>query len=291
MLKQILRNLLPMLGLFLVPSPGCTQSVCETKNDCPAGDLCSSGACIGPCTADTECPAGKFCDRPTGLCATGCRSSSDCVNGGVCVQNQCFTMTSPAQPADGGLDDSGAPACSCLQAPRACRNDINPSSTTAGTLVCEPCAPPRATLLFFGNVGCSHCQVIFGNLLLIESQLRSEGFDPVLVFAQLSDFTYTGDQVTSTFPTHTGPVLQDLADADAASENIWTIYGADWYEVKIIDSHGCLSAFFGPGDTQNLISGGQLQASGKLVTEAWRAAMGSECHTLPDAGAAPALGH
>jgi hypothetical protein len=289
MLRQILGKLILMPGLFLLVSPGCTKSVCETKNDCPVGNLCSNGACIKACTADTECPNGKFCDRPTGLCATGCRSSSDCVNGEVCVQNQCWAMTTPS--ADGGLDDGGALACGCLQAPNACRNDINPASTTAGTLVCQPSAPARATVLFFGNVGCSQCQVIFGNLLLIESQLRSEGFDPVLVFVQLKDFSPTGDQVTSTFPTHTGPVLQDLASEEAASDNIWSIYGALWYDVKIIDSHGCLSAFFARPDTENLISNGQLQTPGTLLKDAWRAAMGSECHAPPDAGAGPEVGH
>jgi hypothetical protein len=277
--RQILGKLLPMLGLFLVASPGCTKSVCETKNDCPVGNMCSNGACIKPCTADTDCPSGKFCDRPTGLCAAGCRSSSDCVNGDVCAQNQCWTVTNPAQSADGGDDDGGASVCSCLQAPRACLDDINPASTTAGMLVCEPSAPPRATALFFGNVACSHCQAILGNLLLIEAQLRGEGFDPMLVFVQLKDWTYTGDEVTSTFPTHRGLVLQDTA-----SEDMWGRYGANWYDVKIIDSHGCLSAFFASDDTQNLMSGGQLQAPGKLVKDAWRAAMGTECLALPDAG-------
>jgi hypothetical protein len=285
MLRQILEKLLPILGLFLVASPGCIKSVCETKNDCPVGDLCSSGACIKPCVADTDCPYGRFCDRPTGLCATGCRSSSDCVNEGVCVQNQCWTMTSPAQSADGGQGDGSASACSCLQAPRACLDDINPTSTTVETLVCEPSAPPRATLLFFGNIGCSHCQNIFGNLLLIESQLRSEGFDPVLVFVQLKTYSYTADEVRSTFPTHTGPVLQDTA-----SEDMWGIYGADWYDVKIIDSHGCLSAFFASPDTENLISGDRLQTTGRLLTEAWSRAMGSECLALPDAGSADEVG-
>jgi hypothetical protein len=216
------------------------------------------------------------------------------------VKNQCRTTTSPAPSADGGLadgglddgglddgglddgglDDGSAPACSCLQAPPACLYDINPASTTAGTLVCEPGAPPQATVLFFGNVGCSHCQIIFGNLLLIESQLRSEGFAPMLAFVQLKDYSYTGDQVTSTFPTNKGPVLQDTA-----SEDMWGIYGASWYDVKIIDSHGCLSAFFAERDTQNLISDGEIQAPGKLLKDAWRAAMGTECHAPPDAGA------
>jgi Cys-rich repeat protein len=274
-----------MLGLFLVAFSGCAKSVCETKNDCPVGNVCNSGACIKPCTADTDCPNGKFCDAPTGLCATGCRDSSDCPGGGVCAQNQCWATTSPAQSADGGLDDGGSLACRCLQAPRACLEDINPASTTAGTLVCEPGAPARATALFFGNVGCSHCQHIFGNLLLIESELRSEGFDPMLVFAQLATYTHTGEEVASTFPTHTGPVLQDTAN-----EDMWRLYGADWYEVKIIDAHGCLSAFFNPIDTMNLIADGQLQASGTLLKDAWRSAMGGECHPMPDAGADPGVG-
>jgi hypothetical protein len=140
-------------------------------------------------------------------------------------------------------------------------------------------------VLFFGNIGCSHCWTIFGDLLFIESQLRGEGFDPVLVFVQLKSFTYAGDQVTSTFPTHRGPVLQDTA-----SEDMWGIYGADWYDVKIIDPSGCLSAFFASDVTQSLISGDQLLASGMLLKDAWRAAMGTGCPVRPDAGPADEVG-
>jgi hypothetical protein len=290
MLTKTLGKLFPILGLFLVTTPGCTKSVCETTNDCPVGNWCSNGTCIKDCTADTDCPDGKFCDKPTGLCQLGCRSNSDCAAGNECARNQCRPATSPAPstdggPADGGLDSGGAPACTCSQAPTACLYDLNPASTTTGTLVCEPKAPPRATALFFGNIGCSHCQSIFGNLLVIESQLRSEGFDPTLVFVQLKDQTYTAAQVTSTFPTHTGPVLQDTG-----SEDMWGIYGADWYEVRIIDSHGCLSAFFASSDTQDLISAGELQASGRLLKDAWRAAMGTECPAPPDAGLSDEVG-
>jgi hypothetical protein len=265
--------------LAIAVSAGCAKSVCETKNDCPVGNVCSSGACIKSCTANTDCPEGKFCDLSVGLCKTGCRSDSDCASGSVCAQNNCFAVSSPAPAMDGGSDDGGTLACSCLQAPHACLKDINPSSTTAGTLVCEPSTPPRAALLFFGNVGCSHCQSIVANLLVIQSQLQSEGLDPLLVFVQLKTFTYTPDQVKTTFPTHTGPVLQDTNGDDA-----WGAYGADWYQVKLIDSHGCLSAFFAPADTENLMSGGQLQAAGQRLKDAWRAALGSDCHATFDAG-------
>jgi hypothetical protein len=108
----------------------------------------------------------------------------------------------------------------------------------------------------------------------------------VLVFVQLKTSSYTAEQVTSAFPTHTGPVLQDTD-----SEDMWGSYSADWYDVKIIDSHGCLSGFFVSVDTANLMSEGQLQAPGMLVKDAWRAAMGTECHAMPDAGSAAEAGH
>jgi hypothetical protein len=285
MLRRFLASFLPALGLFLVGFPGCIRSVCETKNDCPVGNLCSSGVCIAPCTADPDCPGGKFCDQATGLCATGCRSNSDCANGAVCAQNQCWAISTPAEPADGGQSGDGASSCSCLQAPRACLKDINPASATAEMLVCEPSSPPRATALFFGNLGCSHCQAIFDNLLFIESRLHNEGLDPLLVFVQLKTYSYTGEEVSATFPTHTGPVLQDTSGDD-----MWGSYGADWYDVKIIDAHGCLSAFFTETDTQRLASGGQLQPSGKLLEDAWRAAMGAECPAMLDAGAGAEVG-
>jgi hypothetical protein len=254
MLIELLRKSLPLLGLTLVMASGCVKSTCEADSDCPVGKRCSNSACV-----------------------PRCRDSSDCANGEVCAQNKCWPMTS-SQP-DAGLDDGGALACSCLQAPNVCLGDINPLSSTAGTSVCEPGEPPRATLLFFGNVGCSHCQNIFGQLLSIESQLRDEGFDPTLAFVQLKDWSYTGDEVTSTFPKHRGPVLLDTAVA-----NFWDAYGADWYQAKIIDSHGCLSAFFAPPETQNLISDGRLLAAGTLLKDAWISAMGNECHALADAG-------
>jgi hypothetical protein len=279
----MLRPILPTVALFLVALPACTKSVCETDPDCPVDDVCSSGACIPACKADTDCPDGKFCETTNGHCQPGCRSSSECANGGECIKHQCWTTTSAA--VDGGLDGGGPPACTCLQAPAACLYDINPASGTAGKLVCEPNVPPRASLLFFGNIGCSHCQGIFGNLLVIGAQLRSEGLDPTLVFVQLKDWTYTGAEVTSTFATHNGPVLQDTA-----SEDLWRVYGADWYDVRIIDSRGCLSAFFASGDTQNLMGDGELRESGKLLKDAWRSAMGTECHAPPDAGLADEVG-
>jgi hypothetical protein len=305
-----------MLGLFLVAVPGCTTSVCETTSDCPVGNFCSGGTCTKACAADTDCPNGKFCDKPTGLCQIGCRSSSDCTSGEECVKNQCHRTSSPdpspdGGPAggglddgglddggldDGGLDDGGLPSgvpdsggaqvCSCLPAPFACLYDINPASLTTGKLVCEPGVPPRATVLFFGNLGCSHCQGIFRNLLLIESQLRDEGLGPTLVFVQLKDYTYTASEVTSILPTHTGPVLQDTGSAD-----FWGIYNADWYEVKIIDSHGCLGALFSSNDTMDLVAADQqLRPSGQLLKDAWRSAMGTDCHLLPDAGPADVVG-
>jgi hypothetical protein len=267
-----------MLGLSLVLASGCIKSVCENKTDCPAGNTCIEGACIKECVVDGDCPLGKFCDKGTRVCETGCRNNGDCPSDNTCVHNKCWPVNSSVEVDGGAEDDGGALACSCLQAPRACLVDINPSSSTSGSSLCEP-SVPTATLMFFGNLGCSHCQSIFSQLLEIESQLRSEKLDPTLAFVQLNTWDYTGEQAASTFPTHRGPVLQDTT-----STNLWDLYGADWYEVKIIDTHGCLSAFFAPPDTMNLVSSGDLTTAGTLVKEAWRSAMSSECHVLPDAG-------
>lgn len=313
MLSEILRKLTPMLGLSLVLASGCIKSVCENDSDCPSGKFCDrSGAnicqpgcryntecltgyvcdtrgekraCVRACSNDGDCPAGKFCDKGTTLCEPGCRSDADCPSDNTCVKNKCWPVISSLPQADAGSeDDAGTLVCSCLRAPRACLVDINPSSSTSGATVCEPSDPPRATAMFFGNVGCSHCQNIFSQLLEIESQLRSEGLDATLAFVQLNTWDYTGEQVTSTFPTHRGPVLQDTT-----STNLWEVYGADWYEVKIIDTHGCLSAFFAPAETMNLISSGHLTTAGTRMKEAWRSAMSSECHVLPDASVGSGL--
>jgi hypothetical protein len=286
MLRRILRKLIPMLGLSLIMLSGCVKSTCETTSDCPAGNVCSNGACIKACAADGECQSGQFCDRSTSLCMAGCRGNSDCPSEQLCAQNKCWTTNSSVSPTDGGDDDDGGLVCSCLRAPRSCLVDINPASSSAGLSVCEPSDPPRAALLFFGNVGCSHCQAIFGQLLEIESQLRGEGLDPTLAFVQLKDYDTTGAQVAATFPGHRGPVLQDTV-----SDDMWGAYGADWYEVKVVDMHGCLSAFFAPPDTMGLLSEGRLLTTGILVKDAWRSAMSSECHVLADAGLASGNGH
>jgi hypothetical protein len=71
---------------------------------------------------------------------------------------------------------------------------------------------------------------------------------------------------------------------------MWGRYGADWYDVKIIDSHACLSAFFAWPETGSLRSGGQLLDAGRLIMDAWRGAMGGECHGMADAGIAEEVG-
>jgi hypothetical protein len=309
MTSKILRKLSPMLGLSLVMLSGCIKSVCESNSDCPSDKRCdkTTNRCAPACATDGDCLAGNFCNLATNLCVAGCRSSSECPSENACVNHECWSVNSSTPqtdggpkdvgPADGGTEDggtvNGAPdaggplACSCLRAPHACLVDINPASSTAGTSVCEPSDPPRATLLFFGNVGCSHCQSILGQLLEIQSQLRKEGFDPTMAFVQLKTYDYTAktDIVASTFPEHQGPVLQDTD-----SGNMWDAYKADWYEVKIIDTHGCLSAFFASPETMSMISGGRLLTSGTQVKEAWISAMGNECHALVDAGVAPPSG-
>lgn len=284
MLSEILRKLSPVLGLSLVMASGCIKSVCETKTDCPAGNLCYQGACLKECAVDGDCPSGKFCDKGTRLCEIGCRSNAECPRDNTCVHNKCWPVSSSLPQTDAGSEGDGGSVCSCLRAPHACLVDINPSSSTSGSSVCEPTDPPRATAMFFGNLGCSHCQNIFSQLLQLESQLRGEGLDATLAFVQLNTWDYTGEQVTSTFPSHRGPVLQDTT-----STNLWDAYGADWYEVKILDTHGCLSAFFAPPDTMNLISSGELTTAGALLKEAWRSAMSSECHVLPDASVGSGL--
>jgi hypothetical protein len=281
MLREILPKLIPMLGMSLLIISGCVRSNDATKNGCQAGSVCSAGACSEGCAADGECPSGEFRDRTTGLCAAGCRGNADCPSEQVCVKNKCWIMNSSVPPTDGGSDGAEDLGCSCLRAPHSCLVDINPASPSVGASVCEPSDPTRATLLFFGNVGCSHCQAIFDQLLEIQSQLRGEGLDPTLAFVQIKNFDPTGAQVATTFPQHRGPVLKDTA-----SDDMWGAYGADWYEVKILGAHGCLSALFAPPDTMGLYADGRLQTTGILIREAWRSAMSSECHVLADAGVA-----
>ena len=68
---------------------------CGFKGDCDDGYYCNNGRCaIGQCGGDGECSTGQYCNLTTKTCATGCSTSSECVdsdNGTNCLSttNSC----------------------------------------------------------------------------------------------------------------------------------------------------------------------------------------------------------
>lgn len=205
----------------------------------------------------------------------GCLSDRECGTG-RCIDLRCRALgssTAPsASPTDAGApsdaESSGSPApCSCPLAPEVCLSDINPASDSFGTKTCIAVGPSPGVVLFFGNVTCSHCQSIFKNLLTISSKLRSDQLEPKLAFVQLKTFAHTPAVVSSTFPQHHGPVLQDTESDDA-----WSSYAADWYDVIVVDSHGCLGQHYRAEQTFNLSGNAGLE-----LEKAWRASLSNEC--------------
>jgi len=88
----------PGAGRFSVnlKSPAdCGIPGCDDNEDCPAGQVCTSGTCtiLPECTKDTDCPSGKVCmnskcaepQQPT----QGCASDSDCAAEQYCSAGNC----------------------------------------------------------------------------------------------------------------------------------------------------------------------------------------------------------
>jgi hypothetical protein len=69
---------------------------CTEVTDCPDPDPSRTrcnGICLTICNgADEACPLDSFCDA-TGTCARGCRDSSTCPEGQLCVNGNCSTQS------------------------------------------------------------------------------------------------------------------------------------------------------------------------------------------------------
>jgi len=113
--------------------------VCEQSSDCPVGDSCQAGSCIGAssasssCSTDNDCPSDETCQA--GLCAlptqSSCTSDADCGGGQICQGWACVDP-SPAGSACTVDSDCGAGSCAggtCSSLPPGC---------TAGDPSCDP---------------------------------------------------------------------------------------------------------------------------------------------------------
>lgn len=83
---------------------GTPPATCSTHEECPVGKACESSFCVDGCTGDSECAGnamGTKCNLTTNRC--GCASAAtDCKTGEVCIAGACQTAQNCTQPSDCG---------------------------------------------------------------------------------------------------------------------------------------------------------------------------------------------
>jgi len=157
----------------------CKDPLCAVK-DCPGGQVCQNGNCVGGCDGVT-CPLGQICQLGVcrdpcagvsctsgevcemGACVTGCAcracaAGQICVTGGAldgqCVDTGCNTMTCPAGTVcrKGSCDD-------------ACTGAVCPGAQACHNGMCDPVPPATPTGMggVSGGTGSGGGFVILGN--------------------------------------------------------------------------------------------------------------------------------
>ncbi len=246
------------LGLMIsiigaLAQPACIESKCFRNADCADGRLCqqATGACqTAECQSSDQCGPARVCKQ--GACVPGCKGDSDCVSGQKCFETQCRTVEAE---------------CQCPLAPKFCLTDVNPTSAAYGTDICFPSESSGGTLLFFGSVYCSHCKLVFAELQEVENGLRANGLNPTLLWVQPLDRPLVASDIPSQLPDVHSPVVEDKRDI-----GVWQAYQVDWYYVAVLESHGCMSARFGP------LSGGDFHGGvGTSIANAWKKSMKPVC--------------
>ncbi|PIE19847.1 MAG: hypothetical protein CSA66_02050 [Proteobacteria bacterium] len=232
------------------------------------------------CTLDSECPAGKRCEPSTGLCiAPECTAHGQCGDGLVCRDHRCepgCLTDHQCAPGERCVDLRCSPVggdCGCSLAPVFCGEDLNPRSDRYGDDICVPAGLRPATTLVFGSVGCSHCKVLLTKVLELRDELGHDGTPPVL-FVQIPAIEATPALVSAGFSAFDVPVVQDTEAMGIAAS-----YGADWYSVAVVDSHGCLDGHW-PSVVPNDLDGDV----GDELRDAWTTALSGAC---PEASVGP----
>ena len=91
----------------------CLDGVCTSPADqcwdqgqCPAGDKCAGGKCVGACSADGDCGGGFGCDLALGVCSKvqqPCTLTNDCGSAAlVCVDGACVGRSNQGTCSDPG---------------------------------------------------------------------------------------------------------------------------------------------------------------------------------------------
>jgi hypothetical protein len=122
-----MRALLLAVAVLAVACKYNPPGACSAASDCPTGEVCSGGICIGcsaaaPCEAWETCNADQRCEVTPGLCASG----ADCMSWQVCASHAC--ETAPATCIDGAACQTWE-VCSgdhtCVLAQGACNGDAD----------------------------------------------------------------------------------------------------------------------------------------------------------------------
>lgn len=79
---------------------------CGSDSECPAGQVCFDGQCVGACETSADCDGGAVCEQQ--LCVQTCDDRAECPLGSDgfrwgCVEERCIPMDAP------GVVDAGEP--------------------------------------------------------------------------------------------------------------------------------------------------------------------------------------
>ena len=94
--------LVGLVFVLVTAATGCSdpdgEVPCESRDDCPDGQMCQDGVCVVPtgevgCETEEDCPQGYLC-HADGVCMedegeTTCESHQDCSAGRLCVDEVC----------------------------------------------------------------------------------------------------------------------------------------------------------------------------------------------------------
>ena len=66
---------------------GCPGARIKVDDDCTCGQPCMPEL---KCSSNEDCPAFAFCEGRSGMCVSGCRDDSSCLDGQTCLNGACI---------------------------------------------------------------------------------------------------------------------------------------------------------------------------------------------------------
>lgn len=168
---------------------------CESKTDCPQGEVCEDNRCSPGCEVSSDCPSGQKCQNQECVAADRCESDADCVTGQQCVENRCVTQATDLTPSSCTMetvyfafnsDEIQGANTSILEKNAECAN----SSENAGKrIVIKGFTDPRGTEEYNLNLGERRA-------LVVKDYLTRLGVDPsrIRTFSNGAEFAVGTDE-------------------------------------------------------------------------------------------------